>query len=79
MSSVAATAADGNKPSSGRRRFTVDALFTDHRPQAVGVADLPTAKEIQLDRIEPDPDQPRHTIDDEKLAELAASILIEGV
>jgi hypothetical protein len=23
-----------------RRRFTVDALFVDHRPQAVGVTDL---------------------------------------
>lgn len=64
---------------SKRRRFTVDSLFVDHRPQAVGVADLPTAKEIQLTRIEPDPDQPRRTFDDAKLAELAASIEIEGV
>ncbi len=63
----------------GRRRFTVDALFTDHRPQAVGVSDLPTAKEIRLDRIEPDPDQPRRTFDPVKLAELAESIRLEGV
>jgi ParB family chromosome partitioning protein len=63
----------------GRRRFTVDALFTDHRPQAVGVTDLATAKEIRLERIEPDPDQPRRTFDEAKLAELAASIAIEGV
>jgi ParB family chromosome partitioning protein len=62
-----------------RRRFTVDALFTDHRPQAVGVSDLPTAKEIRLERIEPDPEQPRHTFDEAKLAELAASITNEGV
>lgn len=62
-----------------RRRFTVDALFTDNRPQAVGVADLPTAKEIRLDRIEPDPGQPRRTFDATKLGELAASIGIEGV
>lgn len=62
-----------------RRRFTVDALFADHRPQATGVADLPTAKEILLDRIEPDPDQPRRTFDPEKLDELAASIRIEGI
>ncbi|MCC6791514.1 MAG: ParB/RepB/Spo0J family partition protein [Thermomicrobiales bacterium] len=62
-----------------RRRFTVDSLFTDHRPQAVGVVDLPTAKEIQLDRIEPDPEQPRRTFDEAKLAELEASIRIEGV
>jgi ParB family chromosome partitioning protein len=62
-----------------KRRFTVDALFADHRPQAVGVADLPTAKEIRLDRIEPDPAQPRRTFDETRLAELAASIGIEGV
>jgi ParB family transcriptional regulator, chromosome partitioning protein len=62
-----------------KRRFTVDALFADHRPQAVGVVDLPTAKEIRLDRIEPDPEQPRHTFDAGRLAELAASIRIEGV
>lgn len=62
-----------------RRRFTVDALFTDNRPQAVGVSDLATAKEIRLDRIEPDPDQPRRTFDEAKLAELTASIQIEGV
>ncbi len=63
----------------GRRRFTVDELFTDHRPQAVGVSDLPTAKEIRLDRILPDPLQPRHTFDPAKLGELTASIKIEGV
>jgi ParB family chromosome partitioning protein len=62
-----------------RRKFTVDALFTDHRPQAVGVTDLATAKEIRLDRIEADPDQPRRTFDQAKLEELAASIEREGV
>jgi ParB family chromosome partitioning protein len=78
-SSSTSTGETVKKGSGGRRRFTVDALFTDHRPQAVGVTDLPTAKEIQLDRIEPDPDQPRRTFDEEKLGELAASIQIEGV
>jgi ParB family transcriptional regulator, chromosome partitioning protein len=63
----------------GRRRFTVDELFADHRPQAVGVSELPTAKEIRLDRIVPDPSQPRHTFDVAKLGELTASIQIEGV
>lgn len=62
-----------------RRRFTVDDLFADQRPQAVGVSDLPTAKEIRLDRIEPDPEQPRHTFDEVKLAELTSSIVLEGV
>jgi ParB family chromosome partitioning protein len=62
-----------------RRRFTVDALFSDTRPQAVGVTDLTDAKEIQLARIEPDPEQPRRTFDAERLEELADSIRSEGV
>ncbi len=64
---------------SRRRRFTVDSLFTDTTPRAAGVADLPNAKEIQLERIVPDPAQPRQTFDDERLAELAASMKREGV
>jgi ParB family chromosome partitioning protein len=81
MSSALSSPAELSAPAAGksRRRFTVDALFTDHRPQAVGVADLATAKEIRLDRIEPDPDQPRHTFDAAKLDELAESIRREGV
>lgn len=67
------------KPGRSRRRFTVDALFTDTRPQATGVTDLANAKEIELRRIEPDPDQPRTTFDEERLEELAASIKAEGV
>ncbi len=62
-----------------RRRFTVDSLFTDTRPQAVGVTDLVEAKQIQLERIRSDPSQPRQTFDEEKLEELAASIRLEGV
>ena len=62
-----------------RRRFTVDSLFTDTRPQAVGVRDLVEAKEIQLERIRSDPTQPRQTFDQDKLEELAASIRLEGV
>lgn len=68
-----------NRPGRSRRRFTVDALFSDTRPQAVGVEDLVDAKEIQLDRIVPDPDQPRRTFDQDRLDELAASIASEGV
>lgn len=63
----------------GRRRFTVDALFADGRPRAVGVEDLATAKAIRLDRIEPDPAQPRQSFDPERLAELADSIRQDGV
>ncbi|HET7034104.1 MAG TPA: ParB/RepB/Spo0J family partition protein [Thermomicrobiaceae bacterium] len=62
-----------------RRRFTVDALFSDTTPRAVGVSDLPNAKEIQLERIVPDPQQPRRSFDAERLEELAESIRREGV
>ncbi len=62
-----------------RKRFTVDALFSDTRPQAAGVRDLAGAKSIDLDRMHPDPLQPRRTFDPDKLAELTASIAIEGV
>ena len=62
-----------------RRRFSVDDLFVDSRPQAAGAEDLPTAKEIRLDRIVADPAQPRRTFDAAKLEELAGSIRAEGV
>lgn len=62
-----------------KRRFSVDDLFADTRQQAVGVTDLTEAKVIQLERIEPDPDQPRREFDAERLDELAASIRAEGV
>jgi len=62
-----------------RRRFTVDALFSDTRPRAAGVVDLPNAREIQLSRIVADPDQPRRVFDADRLQELASSILSEGV
>lgn len=68
-----------NKGGRSRRRFTVDALFSDTRPQAIGVDDLTGAKEIRLDRIVPDPDQPRRSFDQARLAELVASITSEGV
>lgn len=79
MSSVPAETSERERTRDKRRRFTVDSLFVDNRPQAVGVSDLPTAKEIRLDRIEADPDQPRQTFDETKLDELAASIRREGV
>src|ERR687898_559006 len=79
MSSVSAVPESGQITAKGRRRFTVDALFTDHRPQAVGVEDPPTAKEIRLERIEADPEQPRRTFDPDRLEELTASIRREGV
>ncbi|HEU0164623.1 MAG TPA: ParB/RepB/Spo0J family partition protein, partial [Thermomicrobiales bacterium] len=62
-----------------RRRFTVDSLFSDTRPRSTGVTDLQDAKEIRLDRIVPDPDQPRRMFDQDRLDELAASIRTDGV
>lgn len=62
-----------------RKRFSVDSLFVDTRPQAVGLTDLANAKEIPLDRIDPDPDQPRRTLDLARLEELIESIRSEGV
>lgn len=70
---------DQTRPGRSRRRFTVDALFSDTRAEARGVADLEDAKVIQLDRITPDPDQPRRSFDQDRLDELAASIRAEGV
>jgi ParB family chromosome partitioning protein len=67
------------RPAPKRKRFSLDDLLGDTRPQAVGVTELPTAKEIRLDRIIGDPNQPRRTFDADKLAELADSIRIEGV
>ncbi|MDW8060713.1 MAG: ParB/RepB/Spo0J family partition protein [Thermomicrobium sp.] len=62
-----------------RRRFTVEDLLTDTSPRARGTRELAEAREIALDRIEPDPEQPRRTFDPERLEELAASIRLQGV
>jgi ParB family chromosome partitioning protein len=43
------------------------------------VSDLTTAKEIRLDRIVPDPTQPRRTFDENRMRELVTSIEAEGV
>lgn len=62
-----------------RRRFTVDSLFTDTRQRAVGVDELVDAKLIAIERIVPDPNQPRRTFDPERLEELADSIRQQGI
>lgn len=66
-------------PTRPRRRFTVDALFSDTRPQSVGLRDLPGAKLIDVGRIVTDPRQPRRSLDPDRLKELAASIRAEGI
>ena len=67
------------KSSPRKKKFTVDALFTDTRPQAAGVHDLTTAKEIDLERILADPDQPRRHFNEARMEELVRSIAQEGV
>lgn len=42
-------------------------------------ANIPSTTEIDIDRISPNPDQPRIKIDDHKLDELASSIRTNGV
>jgi len=44
-----------------------------------GVYPLAMAKEIRVDRIQPDPSQPRKTMDPDRLGELAASIEEQGI
>jgi ParB family chromosome partitioning protein len=46
--------------------------------QHQGTNRLRTAVEIEVDRIEPDPDQPRHEFDPDAIARLAASIESHG-
>ena len=72
------TSATGKSPVR-KKKFTVDALFTDTRPQAAGVQDLTAAKEIALERIHPDPDQPRRHFNEARMEELVRSIAQEGV
>jgi ParB family chromosome partitioning protein len=76
---LAETSSELEQTPARRRRFSVDALFADTTPRSVGVRDLASAKEIELQRIKPDPNQPRRSFDDERLEELAASIRREGV
>lgn len=44
-----------------------------------GVYPLAMAKEIRLDRLRPDPNQPRRSFDPQRLEELAASIREQGI
>ncbi len=50
-----------------------------HKTVDDGVADLDEAKQIKLELIEPDPDQPRKHFDQETLQDLARSIRLQGV
>jgi len=62
-----------------KRRYSVDDLFRDTRQRAAGVEELVDAKTIDLDRIDPDPEQPRRTFDPDRLEELTSSIRQQGV
>jgi ParB family chromosome partitioning protein len=71
--------AETRQHSGRRRRFSVDALFADTSPRAAGVTDLVDAKQIDLNRIQPDPGQPRKEFNEDGLAELADSIALDGI
>ncbi len=58
-------------------RRSIDALFV--RSQPTGVEDLPDAKSINVDLLDPNPFQPRKTFDDAALVELADDIEEHGV
>lgn len=57
-----------------------DLLIDDQFDPTLGVdAEISSLREIPLDKISADPDQPRRHFDEEKLADLANSIKIHGV
>ena len=57
-------------------RVTADAA---RNAKAAGTTSLPSALSIRLDRIEPDPEQPRKEFDAEEIANLAGSIRSVGL
>lgn len=57
-------------------RVTADA---GRNARAAGTTSLPSALSIRLDRMEPDPDQPRKEFDQEEIDNLAASIRSVGL
>ena len=60
-------------------RVTLPNDVSVSRAEVEGTKRLKNAKVVQLERIKPDPDQPRKSFDKEKLAELARSIKQHGV
>jgi len=50
----------------------------NHAGETVGVSAMHSAKQIAVNRIIPDPDQPRKTFDDQDLADLAGSLRDHG-
>ncbi len=64
----------------GEKRFAVMTdLLRDTSSRGRGTEELLSAKQINLDRIAPDPEQPRKAFPQESLEELAASIKTRGV
>ena len=64
--------ANPNRPSTLRGKLTRSMFFETS-------LDLPRIVEVDLDRITPNPDQPRKTFDEETLQELAVSIEKHGL
>jgi ParB family chromosome partitioning protein len=50
----------------------------NHAGETVGVSAMHSAKQITIDRIIPDPDQPRKTFDEQELDDLAGSLRDHG-
>jgi ParB family chromosome partitioning protein len=57
----------------------LSALLADVGPEASRPAGVPGQRPIPVDRIRPNPDQPRRAFDERDLADLAASIREKGV
>ena len=57
----------------------LDALISSTDPAAAGRGGTEGAREVDIDCIAPNPRQPRQSMDDDRLAELAASIRAHGL
>lgn len=63
----------------GRPTGRLRGMLDREQPTAIAVPLSQDAYEIAIDHVEPDPQQPRKTFDDAELANLAASILENGL
>jgi ParB family transcriptional regulator, chromosome partitioning protein len=68
----------GPRPSGAAGPLPAPGAFHGETARAQGIARIKDAFAIELDRIAPDPDQPRKEFDPDALAELAASLKARG-
>src|SRR5919198_5823515 len=57
----------------------LEALLPDNRPKPLALASTQDVVQVALDRIHPNPYQPRTQFDSIELAELTASVKLNGV